>query len=131
MSELKLAGMSVGDRSKVRLLVGDTAHLDRLVGSDVRAGGQVAHHNTTSRTIKGRARSAVDGLPHDIRRLQSDPTKNDKSANTGDMSMDTIAIVLTVLVGAAGYALQARMPASSLLAQVSFSARVVCPTNIC
>ena len=76
MSELQLAGMSVGDRSKVRLLVGDTAHLDRLVGSDVQAGGQAAHHNATSRTIGGLSPSAVNELPHNVRRLQADPEKD-------------------------------------------------------
>ena len=108
MSELKVAGMSVGDRSKVRLLVGDTAHLERLVGSDVQAGGHVAHYNTTSRTIGGLAR-----------RLQADPTEKDKTKDTGGLSTDTIAFVLTVLVGAAGFALQARMPASSLVEVLS------------
>ena len=92
----------------MRLLVGDTVHLDRLVGSDVKAGGQVAHRNATSRTIEGPARSAVD-----VRRLQAGPAETDKTADTGGMSMDTIAIVLTLLIGAAGYVMQARMPATA------------------
>ena len=72
--QLKVAGISVGDRSKVRLLVGDTAHLDRLVGSDVQAGGHAAHRNAIGRTIEGPAPGrAVDGLPY-VRRLQADPT---------------------------------------------------------
>ena len=62
----EVAGMSVGDRSKVRLLVEDTAHLDRLVGSDVQTRGQVVYHNS------------VDGLPHDVRRLKADPAENDR-----------------------------------------------------
>ena len=41
------------------------------------------------------------------RRLQAHTTETALKADSGDMSTDTIAIMLTVLVGAAGYAMQA------------------------
>ena len=42
MDALKTAGISVGDRSKIRMLVGDRAHLGRLFGgAGAQAGGEV------------------------------------------------------------------------------------------
>eukprot|EP01052_Picozoa_sp_SAG31_P038129 SAG31_NODE_5037_length_2783_cov_49.453800_2_plen_400_part_00 len=86
--------LSLGDRAKLRLLVGDHAHVERIVrdGSTVwpRAQREAGHppvlgenkHQTPWRLLQ--EHTAEDGL-----------------------STDTIAIVLSVLVGAAGYVLQA------------------------
>ena len=85
MDALKTAGISIGDRSKIRMLVGDRAHLGRLFcGAAAQAGGQAAG---------GEASQPRRGL-------------QTKAADSDTMSMDTVAIMLTVLVGAVGYAMQ-------------------------
>ena len=93
MAELKAAGILVGDRAKVRLLVGDRAHLSWVSAASV------------STDYMYTAISDGEGLPQ-RRRLQADATDTASKADAG-MSMDTIAIMLTVLVGMAGYAMQA------------------------
>ena len=87
MDELRTAGMSLGDRAKIRLLTGDQAHLlSRLSASGDAASAAVnGHADASSR-----------------RRLQ-----DAAAAESSGMSIDTIAIVLTVLVGTAGYIVQA------------------------
>ena len=94
LSELKAGGLPIGDRAKVRLLVGDKMHHGRLAsGADPAA--------ATTRDDKQRQQhqqqQGGDNKSSARRQLQDE---------TG-MSMDTVAIVLTVLVGAAGYFVQA------------------------
>ena len=87
LGELKAGGLPIGDRAKVRLLVGDNVHHGRL------ASGEPAL--ATSRNDQ-QQRQGGD-KPSARRQLQDE----------AGMSMDTVAIVLTVLVGAAGYFIQA------------------------
>ena len=102
LGELKAGGLPIGDRAKVRLLVRDRAvHLGRLVSS---AGPPAL----------AAARDDDADHHHDHHHQQPDeemllPPRRQlqKQDEAGGMSMDTIAIVLTVLVGAAGYLLQA------------------------
>ena len=84
MEELQAAGLLLGDRAKIWLLVGDRTHIGRLsINDDPVAESQMP------------------------RRLQAHTAETALKADSGDMSTDTIAIMLTVLVGAAGYAMQA------------------------
>ena len=88
MGELQAAGMSIGDRAKLRLLVGDREHLGKiaLITEEpwAKAGdGQHGHHDIHEQDPQRRS-------------------MQDATADTG-LSIDTIAIVLTVLVGTAGY----------------------------
>ena len=82
MGQLRAGRISIGDRSKVRLLLG-------LDGSELLRGGS-AHQQCgdSDRADAGFTRQLQDG------------------ADQG-MSVDTIAIVASVLVGAAGYLVQA------------------------
>ena len=73
--------ISIGDRSKVRLLLGDGSELRRSNSAHQQCGG-------SDRADAGFTRQLQDG------------------AGQG-MSADTIAIVASVLVGAAGYLVQA------------------------
>eukprot|EP01052_Picozoa_sp_SAG31_P007803 SAG31_NODE_378_length_16503_cov_28.830041_10_plen_292_part_00 len=82
MEQLRAGRISIGDRSKVRLLLG-------LDGSELRSGGSTDDQC-------GGSDWADAGL---TRQLQD-------GADRG-MSVDTIAIVASVLVGAAGYLVQA------------------------
>ena len=94
MAELKAAGILAGDRAKVRLLVGDRAHLSGL--------SRVSAASASTDDIDA---SDDEGVPQ-RRRLQADAVDTASKAGPG-MSMDTIAIMLTVLVGTAGYGMQA------------------------
>eukprot|EP01052_Picozoa_sp_SAG31_P018765 SAG31_NODE_1342_length_8700_cov_12.667829_12_plen_299_part_00 len=82
MEQLRAGRISIGDRSKVRLLLG-------VDGSELLRGGS-AHQQCggSDRADAGFTRQLQDG------------------ANQG-MSVDTIALVASVLVGAAGYLVQA------------------------
>ena len=82
MGQLRAGRISIGDRSKVRLLLG-------VGGSELRSGSS-AHQQCggSDRAGAGFTRQLQDG------------------ADQG-MSVDTIAIVASVLVGAAGYLVQA------------------------
>ena len=103
MDALKTAGVSVGDRSKIRMLVGDRAHLSRLFGgAAAQAGGEVSADATAGTGRAPRSDSLVVEASQPRRGLQTEPT-----ADSSGMSLDTIAILLTVLVGTAGYAMQA------------------------
>ena len=92
MGELKASGLSVGCRAKVRLLI-PAARLPpgrpATTGADNNAGSQDSHPLPSRRA------------------LQDVPT------GSGGLSTDTIAIVLTVLVGAAGYFVHASMRIAS------------------
>eukprot|EP01052_Picozoa_sp_SAG31_P020921 SAG31_NODE_1593_length_7811_cov_13.037215_10_plen_265_part_00 len=81
MGQLRAGRISIGDRSKVRLLLGDGPELRSSDSTHQQCGG-------TDRADAGFTRQLQDG------------------ADQG-MSVDTIAIVASVLVGAAGYLVQA------------------------
>ena len=102
MDALKTAGFSIGDRSKIRMLVGDRAHLGRLLGgAAAQAGGEVPA-DATAGTGRAPGSDSLLEASQPRRGLQTEPT-----ADSDGMSMDTIAIMLTVLVGTTGYAMQA------------------------
>jgi hypothetical protein len=93
MLALKKHDLPIGDRAKVRLLISDRAHRDRLFSarSFAKTRGDVPS------TQKG---SAIDENKEPTRVLQ------EKSGTISGISIYTIAIVLSVLVGAAGYFVQ-------------------------
>ena len=112
MDVLTLARVSLGDQVKIRLLVGDRAHnLGRLTFADAAqdlSGGRPA----IPQPQQGEGSTAEDdssvagelgATAQRQRRLQSDSVVDKAAAaDGGGMSVDTIAIVLTVLIGAAG-----------------------------
>jgi len=86
--ELERGGISIGDRAKIRLLMGDRLHLKRLAeAADPADAGAAAPAPVTAPFSVSRA-------------LQEDSSES--------MSMETVAVVLSVLVGAAGYVVQVR-----------------------
>eukprot|EP01052_Picozoa_sp_SAG31_P002862 SAG31_NODE_104_length_25069_cov_12.917144_1_plen_281_part_00 len=107
LAELKIGGLGPADRAKVRLLVGDREHLQRLSSSALWAfataadGGAKSYSGSEAHLED---REGVSGFKLDWtmrkRHLQS------TDAKTSGMSADTIAIVLSVLVGAVGYVVQ-------------------------
>jgi hypothetical protein len=82
--------LSIADRAKIRLLVGDRTHLAR-----------VATMSPPSKDVADRDRSEQAAAPGRHRQLQ------DGDADRGTLSADTIAIVFSVCVGVCGYLLQA------------------------
>eukprot|EP01052_Picozoa_sp_SAG31_P001619 SAG31_NODE_55_length_29938_cov_9.154027_9_plen_199_part_00 len=86
LAQLQTDGVSIGDRSKIRLLVG---------------------HGTGDGSPRDVARHRLGGIPS----LRASPNRRqlqeDNSSDT--ISLDTIAIALSVLVGAAGYVMQASL----------------------
>ena len=90
LGELKAGGLPIGDRARVRLLVGDNMHHDRHASG---AGPALA----TSKNDQHQQQEGGD-IKSSVRRQLQDEA---------GLSMDTIAIVLTVLVSAAGYFVQA------------------------
>ena len=116
MAALREAGLSVGDRSKIRLLLEDQGHLDRVVVGD-RAHRDDEHDSSGS--IAARDATMRDAASQALLGTEGDDRKADRGQNDGDhslhqrrlqaavggsggMSMDTVAIVLTVLIGAVG-----------------------------
>ena len=97
MGELRADGrLSIGDRAKVRLLIGNRAHLRRLGAAPPPQG-------------HGKMRWMDAALPG--REGDEEPRRRvlqGKAESDDGMSMDTIAIIFTVLVGAAGYLVQVR-----------------------
>eukprot|EP01052_Picozoa_sp_SAG31_P054393 SAG31_NODE_14455_length_805_cov_1.688385_1_plen_239_part_01 len=90
LGHLKDWGLSVGDRAKVRLMLGPPQWAEGKVAAECRDAGD------------GNDAAVARGLrvaPQQRRVLQDD--------GGGGLSMDTMAIVLSVLLGAAGYAVQA------------------------
>ena len=90
--------VSLGDRAKVRLLVGDRAHLGWLSAAEPTDAAEVPWRSDDNAAGLNARPNHLDGPER--RALQ-------EKAESGGMSIDTIAIVLTVLVGAAGYIVQA------------------------
>ena len=101
MSDLQAAGLSLGDRSKIRLLVGDDQTAEQTGGrSSDRASNDAFSAASIDSAYNGRFAAASSPQ----RRLQADAA--DKAKDSGGMSTDTLAIMLTVMVGAAGYVMQ-------------------------
>eukprot|EP01052_Picozoa_sp_SAG31_P009124 SAG31_NODE_474_length_15176_cov_7.362340_2_plen_217_part_00 len=89
MEQLRLRGVSIADRTKVRLLIGELAHDSAgPVDRDQWAFSTAACMGTAATNHSRRSQM--------LRRLQD-----------GSMSIDTVAILVSVLVGAAGYFMQA------------------------
>ena len=116
LEDLKAGGVSSADRAKIRVLVGDQDHLRRLESGGSWPGrlesaalDDVGRAQSTTSTASGHDASAsvregaaaVSFVTGSRRALQED------SASVAGMSVDTFAIVLSVLVGVAGYILQA------------------------
>eukprot|EP01052_Picozoa_sp_SAG31_P010396 SAG31_NODE_569_length_14020_cov_11.049565_3_plen_186_part_00 len=90
LGHLKDWGLSVGDRAKIQLLLGPPQWAEGKAVAECRDAGD------------GNGAAVVRGphmAPRQRRVLQDD--------GGGGLSMDTMAIVLSVLVGAAGYVVQA------------------------
>eukprot|EP01052_Picozoa_sp_SAG31_P020460 SAG31_NODE_1539_length_7970_cov_5.655571_9_plen_289_part_00 len=83
MDQLRAGRISIGDRSKVRLLLG-------VDGSELRERG-----------------SSEDWRDHSIDQAGAGLTRQLQDGADQGMSVDTIAIVASVLIGAAGYLVQA------------------------
>ena len=121
MGELKASGLSLGGRVKVRLLIhdGGPAHL-----SPAHLPQPPPEATTASQDSRLPANIRLPAIVHDPTPLPPPPAEvktanqesrpppsrralQDTSAGSGSLSTDTIAIVLTVLVGAAGSFVQA------------------------
>eukprot|EP01052_Picozoa_sp_SAG31_P028391 SAG31_NODE_2737_length_5157_cov_7.756869_2_plen_259_part_00 len=89
LGELQTVGMSIGDRSKIRLLVGDRAHAEAV----------------SSPPVCTRTAAPINRLPPNPRRMQ----ENGSSHADDGLSMDTLAIVFSVTVGTVGYILYAHI----------------------
>eukprot|EP01052_Picozoa_sp_SAG31_P002060 SAG31_NODE_69_length_28130_cov_15.318219_13_plen_521_part_00 len=96
LAELKAHRLNPADRAKVRLLVGDRDLLKRLSSRPLAAADYASFPSATTSSWSSR-----EAAPMDRRKLQSD------GSDDSGMSLDTLAIVVSVLVGAAGYILQA------------------------
>eukprot|EP01052_Picozoa_sp_SAG31_P000485 SAG31_NODE_14_length_37953_cov_109.719660_19_plen_583_part_00 len=115
LAELKAGGMSAADRAKVRLLVGDQDHLRRLSSSPswaLAAGAEGRSRSSRNSDCgscpchgdqKGGSADERDWTLRNTRRK----LQGDDASSSSSMSADTIAIALSVLVGAAGYVVQA------------------------
>ena len=90
MTTLRTAGkLSIADRAKIRLLVGDSQHLARVSAS------------TPSSSAMGCDQDRDEAAAWHHRQLQ------DQGTDRSTLSADTIAIVFSVCVGVCGYLLQA------------------------
>eukprot|EP01052_Picozoa_sp_SAG31_P002757 SAG31_NODE_99_length_25388_cov_12.710507_13_plen_212_part_00 len=90
-TELKPDGVSIGVRSKVRLLM-SAGEAESVCHPEFRLPGGMGLRNRTTP-------AATAHMGQQQRRLQGD-------GGEGGVSLDTIAIVLSVLLGAAGYVVQ-------------------------
>eukprot|EP01051_Picozoa_sp_SAG22_P006765 SAG22_NODE_454_length_10311_cov_4.304446_1_plen_590_part_00 len=105
MTELRTGGkLSIADRGKIRLLVGDAAHLARvsMLSSSHPSG------STAARPGQGKNNDDQEGeraAPRNVRQLQEDG-----DSGSGALSAVTLAIVFSVLVGVLGYLFQAWHP---------------------
>eukprot|EP01052_Picozoa_sp_SAG31_P036409 SAG31_NODE_4540_length_3153_cov_3.328422_1_plen_501_part_00 len=92
MEELRQGGVSIGDRSKVRLLLGEPA-------------GDCCSTRRFAAAPEGEPATMASSADHCfVRRRQ---LQEETVGSGGGMSTDTIAIVLSLLVGTAGYLVQA------------------------
>ena len=91
MAALSTGGeLSIADRAKVRLLVGDQTHLARMSALSAPSEAVADRDQGEQAVNPGRHRQLQDG-----------------DAGRGTLSADTIAIVFSVCVGVCGYLLQA------------------------
>jgi hypothetical protein len=91
MAALSTGGeLSIADRAKIRLLVGEQTHLARLVMTPSPSEDVADRDQGEQAAARGRRRQLQDG-----------------GADRGTLSADTIAIVFSVCVGVCGYLLQA------------------------
>eukprot|EP01052_Picozoa_sp_SAG31_P024792 SAG31_NODE_2133_length_6372_cov_4.372071_4_plen_410_part_00 len=97
--------MHAADRAKVRLLVGDREHLRRL-SAPLPSRPLAADHCPPWFTSSS-SRSSDEQEDHDHQDSKAERRRVQSSGSDGGMSTETIAIVLSVLVGAVGYVLQA------------------------
>eukprot|EP01051_Picozoa_sp_SAG22_P007942 SAG22_NODE_577_length_8975_cov_12.406827_15_plen_324_part_00 len=101
MAELRTGGkLSIADRAKIRLLVGDTAHLARVSMMSS------PHPSGSSAPAAGQNQGGQEGertAPRHVRQLQEDG-----DSGSGALSADTLAIVFSVLVGVCGYLFRSR-----------------------
>eukprot|EP01052_Picozoa_sp_SAG31_P038218 SAG31_NODE_5064_length_2763_cov_1.885135_3_plen_351_part_00 len=97
MVELKSAGLLTADRAKLRLLIGRRPGLQHIHSQFAAESGALIADNTGGTSECKQAR-AVDATS---RRMQEQSSSG--SGSSGGFSMDTIAIVFSVLVGTAGY----------------------------
>ena len=96
LAEARMRGLlSIGERAKLRLAMGEPALSARLHGNEAWASAASCSGGAGSFPCAPESDSAR-------RRVQSEA-----AAGSDSLSMDTIAIVLSVLVGAAGYVVQA------------------------
>ena len=97
MAELRKGGeLSIADRSKIRLLVGDREHLARV--------SAVSSSSFSAGTAEaGGQRDEGEPVASGHRRLQDQGS----GASSDTLSADNVAIVFSVLVGVCGYLLQA------------------------
>ena len=90
MTALRTGGkLSIADRAKIRLLIGDSDHLARVSTS------------SPSSSAMDRDQDRDEAAPRHHRQLQ------DQDTDRSTLSADTIAIVFSVCVGVCGYLLQA------------------------
>eukprot|EP01051_Picozoa_sp_SAG22_P001845 SAG22_NODE_76_length_22248_cov_14.352070_11_plen_347_part_00 len=101
MTELRTGGkLSIADRAKIRLLVGDAAHLARVsVVSSSHPSG------TSSATAAGQKHDDQEGERAALR--HSRQLQEDGGSGRGALSADTLAVVFSVSVGVCGYLFQA------------------------
>ena len=116
LEDLKAGGVSSADRAKIRVLVGDQDHLRRLGSGGSwperlvpAASDDVGRAQSTTSSASGHDASASvrEGAPAVSFVSGSRRALQEDSASVAGMSVDTFAIVLSVLVGVAGYILQA------------------------
>eukprot|EP01052_Picozoa_sp_SAG31_P030054 SAG31_NODE_3049_length_4745_cov_3.873870_5_plen_260_part_00 len=101
MSELTNRGVSIADRAKIRLLVRDLDQLGRLTPHRIMTPDAPILSQEWTTTRRGLQVGAG-------------------TESGGGVSMDTLAIALSVLVGAAGYVVQVGWPKNSKLSSPCF-----------
>eukprot|EP01052_Picozoa_sp_SAG31_P013756 SAG31_NODE_836_length_11643_cov_3.389813_6_plen_226_part_00 len=101
MEQLRIGGISIGDRSKVRLLL-DGGATESAAAQIVRKAEvpSVSRTKTAPDGKAGRVESEDEPFVH--RR----PRQLQGASESGGLSTDTLAIVLSVLLGAVGYVVQ-------------------------
>eukprot|EP01052_Picozoa_sp_SAG31_P003482 SAG31_NODE_135_length_23206_cov_25.707967_6_plen_295_part_00 len=112
MSELKSNGLPTGDRAKIRLLIGDRCAWKGNFDLVCRASSMIscwpglrrAHLTSSETTHSSAPRGFAPTQPAGLAEIHPRQLQDQDS---GGLSMDTLAIVFSVLVGAAGYLVQA------------------------
>eukprot|EP01052_Picozoa_sp_SAG31_P050163 SAG31_NODE_11326_length_1042_cov_0.958643_2_plen_228_part_00 len=114
LEELKAARVRAADRAKVRLLVGDREHLWRLQSSSsplsaaaASAEGWAGSGSTGPASTGKRPANSKDASDFDVGQSNDWRRKLQGDGSASGMSVESIAIVLSVLIGGAGYILQA------------------------